>query len=798
MCAKTIGLEHQKDARGKRVMLKCAKPRKVIAGGDLLGREIVWWEDPVELETVYRYCAVDVLVERDACKQLPELSEREHRVWTLDQMINDRGLEIDRSLCQGALSIVRSKQDELAFELKLLTGCQVDAPTKVEELKIWLAGEGVPTETLGAGDVERLLAIELPEHVRRVLEIRQQAGKSSTAKYEQLLSRSQSGRMRGNLRYYGAATGRWSGSGAQIQNVPRGSISDVETLSSLMQDGSREMVELFFGDPIEAAKSALRSAIVAPEGKLLLVWDFAQIEARVLAWLAKEKSLVKLFAEGKDVYKAFATKVYGKPESEITKAERFISKTCIAEGTLVLCDCGWKPIQSVSLGDRVWDGVEWVCHKGLINNGTKKTLNVCGSYLTPDHLIWSGTQWLEAQSLVQDESILSQALAHAAENVPSQAMSVVREGESQPLLSNATVTEESTWLTTTISKHSSQPVAWCVQTQPPQNSDIGFTQTRCLTTTTEQDFSIDCRQRFNDATGNPADTLSITGLAESAYAMSGAVTGQLSSATYSNYQGGTTHPWKWTGSITTKVTNRGIFVSAIAKKTWRTGEGSKTCSKNSTVYDIACAGPRSRFTILTDSGPLVVHNCVLGLGFQMGATKFKATLAGYGVEVSEAFAMRAVETYRDTFRNIVRLWHSVERDAVNAVGDWRREDGYLKYRLPSGRDICYFGADVKEKEGRTRLTYKSTLGASVVTEETYGGKLVENIVQGIARDVLVDGMFALEEAGIPIVATVHDEIIAESECDRLEEGIALLTKEQAWRKGLPLAVEGFVCRRYRK
>ena len=517
MCAKTIGLEHQKDARGKRVMLKCAKPRKVIAGGDLLGREIVWWEDPVELETVYRYCAVDVLVERDAHRKLPELSEREHRVWTLDQKINDRGLEIDRSLCQGALSIVKSKQDELAFELKLLTGCQVDAPTKVEELKIWLAGEGVSTETLGAGDVERLLATELPEHVRRVLEIRQQAGKSSTAKYEQLLSRSKSGRMRGNLRYYGAATGRWSGSGAQIQNFPRGSISDVETLASLMQDGSREMVELFFGDPIEAAKSALRSAIVAPEGKQLLVWDFAQIEARVLAWLAKEKSLVKLFADGKDVYKAFATKVYGKPESEITKSERFIAKTM-----------------------------------------------------------------------------------------------------------------------------------------------------------------------------------------------------------------------------------------------------------------------------------------VLGLGYGMGATKFQATLAAYGVEVSEAFAMRAVETYRDTFKNIVRHWYSTERDAVNAVGNWRREDGYLKCQLPSGRDICYFGAEVKEKEGRGRLTYKSTLGASVVTEETYGGKLVENIVQGIARDVLVDGMFALEQAGIPIVATVHDEVIAESECDRLEEGIALLTKEQAWRKGLPLAVEGFVCRRYRK
>lgn len=517
MCAKTLGCEHQKDTRGKRVMLKCARPRKVIPGGDLLGQTIVWWEDPAELNTVYSYCAVDVQVERDLHKRLKPLSVREHKVWQLDQMINDRGLAIDRKLCQNAIVMVRLVQDELVSELKEITGCQVTSVNEIENLKTWLANRDVPVSTLGANDVAQLLTAELPADVRRVLEIRQQAGKNSTAKYEAMLSRSNAGRMRGNLRYYGAATGRWSGSGAQIQNFPRGSFGDMDLLADLFDHGDRGLLELTAGDTIEMAKSALRGAIVAGEGKLLNVWDFAQIEARVLAWLAGEKTLVQQFAEGKDVYKAFASKVFAKPEANVTKGERFIAKTM-----------------------------------------------------------------------------------------------------------------------------------------------------------------------------------------------------------------------------------------------------------------------------------------VLGLGYGMGAAKFKATLAHYGTDISDEFAQKAVQTYRGTFRKIVALWYETEADAVGRNNDWRDEDGFLVCKLPSGRDLFYFNPKLEEKRGQVRLTYSSTLGTTVVREETYGGKLVENLVQATARDVLVDGMFALEQAGMPIVATVHDEIIAECDGDRMEEGIELLTKTQPWSSGLPLAVEGFVCRRYRK
>lgn len=511
--AKALGLDISKDARGKRVMLKLAKPRRVNGGKDLAGRDIVWWEDRVDLETVYAYCRVDVMVEREAHKKLPALSDREHKVWVLDQKINDRGLEIDRDLCRGAIELVEQVQAELTQELKQITMCQVTAPTEIENLKTWLAGRGVETATLDAVTVEDLLSQEQPSDVRRVLEIRQLAGKSSTAKYHAMLARSKRGRMRGNLRYYGAATGRWSGSGAQIQNFPRGSVADIDLLCEMLKARERQGLELCYGDVIESAKSGLRGAIVAPEGKQLLVWDFAQIEARVLAWLAGETALVQQFADGTDVYKAFAAKVFAKPEKEVTKSERFVAKTM-----------------------------------------------------------------------------------------------------------------------------------------------------------------------------------------------------------------------------------------------------------------------------------------VLGLGYGMGASKFRQTLANYGTEISEDFAVRAVNTYRQTFKRICSYWKEIEESARDGKKGWDMCGDFLRYRLRSGRYLHYFKPEIKEG----KLSYQACYGGGIGTESTYGGKLVENIVQATARDVLVEGMFGLENARIHIVATVHDEIIAESESDRLEEGIALLTKGADWTAGLPLAVEGFTCRRYRK
>jgi DNA polymerase len=198
------------------------------------------------------------------------------------------------------------------------------------------------------------------------------------------------------LRYYAAHTGRWGGDDKlNLQNLPRSSL--------------------------------LKKCIIAPMGYYILDSDSSQIEARTLAWLTGQEDLVSAFENGEDVYRIMASRIYNKPETEITKGERFVGKTtilgCIAEGTLVLCDSGWKPIEQVTTKDQLWDGEGWVCHQGLVTKGYKQTLNVCGSWLTPDHQILCGTQWLEAQLVAQDESTLCRALGTGAENLPLQGTS---------------------------------------------------------------------------------------------------------------------------------------------------------------------------------------------------------------------------------------------------------------------------------------------------------------------------------------------------------------------------------------
>ena len=114
-----------------------------------------------------------------------------------------------------------------------------------------------------------------------------------------------------------------------------------------------------------------------------------------MAWLADQNDLVSAFKDGEDVYKIMASAIYGKPVDDITKEERFVGKTtilgCISEGTLVLCNSGWKPIEMVTTADKLWDGEEWVCHSGLVKKGIKPTLSLCGMWLTPDHKILCGT-----------------------------------------------------------------------------------------------------------------------------------------------------------------------------------------------------------------------------------------------------------------------------------------------------------------------------------------------------------------------------------------------------------------------
>lgn len=581
------------------------------------------------------------------------------------------------------------------------------------------------------------------------------------------------GRLPIPLRYYGAHTGRWAGSDkVNFQNLP-----------------SRDK-----------KKKALKNAILPPEDHVIINCDSSQIEARVLVWWAGQAEVLDLFASKQDAYRAFASKVYNKPPSEINSTERFVGKTCIAEGTLVLCESGWKPIETVTTDDKVWDGQEWVCHQGLVNNGYKKTLNLLGSWLTPDHLVWSGTEWLEAQSIKQDSNILSRALAIAAENLPSQAtLKVNVEGLSHSLLS-ATVEQMNILWTHITSKLSKVLDVMYVRSRQVVKNVIGLMLKPFQMTLTELDFLTDLQLQSHVATRNLVNTTSTMDREAYTSTMNGVKTKPNSCCMFRHVKDGIILSIKWIVSTTTKGMNQVTFGLYLLATTQKTSVESPNLKP---VYDILNSGSRNRFTILTDNGALIVHNCVLGLGYGTGWAKLQHTLKTTppGADLSEEECRNLVNIYRETNDKVIELWRECD-ETLSDLATWPR--GKQPYflgghncvlvtpkglRLPNGLYITYPDLHWDTSEAKGRYVYKSRKGPVSI----WGGSVVENVVQALARIIVGEQMNEISQS-YPVVLTVHDAAVVitkETEADStLADIIGIMSKPPEWGINLPIACEG--------
>lgn len=277
--------------------------------------------DPEKWALFKRYNGMDVIAERANDRRLAHwpVPEEIQQQWRDDVAMNARGVAVDMDLVNGALLCSAQITAQQTDECKTLTG--LENPGSRVQLLGWLHNRGVPMQGLTKEDVSKALAGDLPPDVRRVLELRQQLGKTSNSKYETIAAcASTDHRVRGTLQFYGASrTGRWAGRLIQVQNLPRTYLDHQDQWRELVKQGDAESIELLTGNVSDTLSQLIRTALV-PGGPCTFVdADFSAIEARLIAWLAGEEWVLDVFRTTGKIYEATAARIFGVPFESIVK-----------------------------------------------------------------------------------------------------------------------------------------------------------------------------------------------------------------------------------------------------------------------------------------------------------------------------------------------------------------------------------------------------------------------------------------------------------------------------------------------
>lgn len=323
---KALNADVRKSDEGYRVMMKLCRPQP--NGG--------WHENPEDLQKLYDYCIQDVEAERCISKMLPDLTKEEQNIWFLDQLINQRGIYVDRDAIEIAISISESYATSVKTIVENVSCGELDGVSRRMAVLEWCHNQGVPIQGYTKADVRTTLENpNLPEAVRTVLEAKLQLGKTSVKKYITMRdSVSPDNRIRDLFIYHGASTGRWAGKLIQIQNLPKGSVKDTDTAIEIMKHSTPAEFEVFYPDVMDALSSCIRGMIIASPGHQLMVADYAAIEARVVMWLAEEQYGLKQFRDfdagcGEEPYILMAQNIYNRFDIPKKGIERQLGKTAI-------------------------------------------------------------------------------------------------------------------------------------------------------------------------------------------------------------------------------------------------------------------------------------------------------------------------------------------------------------------------------------------------------------------------------------------------------------------------------------
>jgi len=621
-----------------------------------------------------------------------------------------------------------------------------------------------------------------------------------------------------------------------------------------------ESLRATFGDPITALKSAIRPVVQAPEGYVFSDCDLSAIENRGIGWITGDSQILRVFEQGRDPYLDFGSRMFHRTYEDVVAEYRAgkgglrkVSKPgvlgCIAAGTPVLTGRGWVPIERVKASDVVYDGAKFRRCGGAAYRGRKKVIEAAGVMMTPDHKVLVGEgKWLRADNMRKNHMRQALVLAHGrlssflgSRLVPVRCMSLsARQGTGggsggrgltgASRAGNAPGMNSGSFLGVLIRHGKFWPIGFTLSGRDVIRcegiADMGFGGSGAGSVMSVTSFGM---------------LFAISGLLTG---IRGKLIGRITQGitrrgTFASCLGRrSARTWRriekfciWAG--------RGVRQSFIAvsrlnigiQAQWRGRfvrvNPPKKLLRNRSIaeahtYDILDVEETQRFVVMGACGPLIAHNCGYGLGEgqvieneQTG--ELEATgLLGYawnmGIKLTPEESALSVQTFRHSYRDVVKFWARIVQAVKQVIRTGRParlrwftvdlEGPFLRISLPSGRYLHYYKPLIQMKttpwgERRPTFTYMGMSDrAHWARTKTHGGKLLENITQAVALDLLLHGMLNAHRRGLDIRLHVHDQIVVQSPEDRAEEELKVLREcmidAPKWARGFPLDAAGFL------
>lgn len=569
-----LTLDKQKMSEGRGLIYKFCKPDKKT------GQRVMPEAFPEDWETFRRYNIRDVETEMGIQKMIspfPCSDELWQEYWT-DQRINDRGVEVDLTLARNAVAMDAEISKNLMEKMRSLT-C-IDNPRSTSQLDLWLREHGCDMVSLGKKDVAQVIEETDDPLIRKVLSLRLLISKSSVKKYTKMLDATCSdGRARGMFQFYGAMrTGRFAGRLLQLQNLPQNHIENIELVRELARRGDLEALSVMFDSVPDILSQLIRTAFVAREGSRFIVADFSAIEARVIAWLAGEEWRMKAFAEGKDIYCASASAMFGVPVVKHGINGELRQKGKVAE---LACGYGGSVGALKAFGaDKM--GLTETEMQSIVDNWRASSPRIVQLWWNVDRAI---KQTLEDGTTHRTHGLMfSLQKGILFIRLPSgRSLAYVKPRLIDGKITYEGVSSNKGWAR--LESYGPKFVENCLSEGTQVLTDRGWIEIQNVTT--------------KDALWDGEQWVSHEGLINKGIQEVISIDGVLMTPDHKVL---TKDGWK-TASSCSGLEKLGRGDRYLVRKT----------GLKKQVYDLKNAGPNHRFTIKTEAGPMIVHNCVQGI-----------------------------------------------------------------------------------------------------------------------------------------------------------------------------------------